>query len=90
MRCLSMMSALALAALPDAPSVRAQVTARQKHEENLTRCRVLAQIFRLPTAEVQRQAAELDWDMRALQRKREGTPSACPNVAQYKADRCVL
>jgi len=74
MRRLSIMSALAVAALADAPSVRAQVVARQRHEENLLRCRVLAQILRMPADEVQRQAAELDWGMHALQRKLEGPP----------------
>lgn len=72
MRRLPIMSAVGLAALADAPNVRAEVTASQRHEENLMRCRVLAQIFRLPTAEIQRQAAELDWDMRALQDQLSG------------------
>ena len=71
---LPVMSALALAALADAPSARTKVSASQHHEENLMRCRVLARIFRLPTDDVQRQAAELDWDMHALQRKLEGPP----------------
>ena len=75
MRRIPSMSALALIALAGAPIVRAQAAARQRQEENISRCRVLAQIFGMPTDEVQRQAAELDWDMRALQQRLEGPPT---------------
>ena len=74
MRRLPIMSALGRAALAEAPSVRAEVTASQRHEENLSRCRVLARIFRLPNDDVRRQAAELNWDMNALERKLQGPP----------------
>lgn len=74
MRRLSMMSALSLAALADAPSVRTQIAAIREHEEKRASCRVLADIFRRPREEVEKMAADLDWDMHALQEQLSGQP----------------
>ena len=61
-------------ALSDSISVRTQIAVIREHEERRASCRVLADIFRLPREEVEKMAAELDWDMHALREQLSGPP----------------
>ena len=61
-------------ALSDSMSVRTQIAAIREREEKRASCRVLADIFRRPRGEVEKMAADLDWDMHALQEQLSGPP----------------